>query len=56
MFTARVVGDVVATIKHPAVYTQEYARLNGGNIALSERALREVYLAPIEAAIVPSVM
>jgi len=43
--------DVVATIKHPAVYTQEFARLNGGNIALSERALREVYLAPIEAAI-----
>jgi beta-glucosidase len=43
--------DVVATIKHPAAYTQEFARLNGGNIDVSERALREVYLAPIEAAI-----
>ncbi|WP_108249188.1 glycoside hydrolase family 3 protein [Planctomonas deserti] len=43
--------DVVATVKHPAAYTQETSRLNGGNVDVSERALREVYLAPIEAAI-----
>jgi beta-glucosidase len=44
-------NDVVATVKHPAAYTQEQSRLNGGNVEVSERALREVYLAPIEAAI-----
>lgn len=43
--------DVVATVKHPGVYTQEKSRLSGGNADVSERALREVYLAPIEAAI-----
>ncbi|WP_422391082.1 glycoside hydrolase family 3 protein [Arthrobacter sp. N1] len=43
--------DVVATVKHPAAYSQEESRLAGGNVAISERALREVYLAPIEAAI-----
>jgi beta-glucosidase len=43
--------DVVATVKHPAAYTEETSRLAGGNVDVTERALREVYLAPIEAAI-----
>ncbi|MGA1811404.1 glycoside hydrolase family 3 C-terminal domain-containing protein [Frondihabitans sp. 4ASC-45] len=43
--------DVVATIKHPAVYNEETSRLNDGNVTVSERALRETYLAPIEASI-----
>jgi beta-glucosidase len=43
--------DVLATVKHPTAYNQETSRLAGGNVDVAERALREVYLAPIEAAI-----
>ena len=44
-------NDVIATLKHYFAYTQETNRNRGSNTVASERALREVYALPYEAAI-----